>query len=141
MHIHHQAEVVHAHLGERLVAQDACVVDQHIHPAPGVDGLLHHGLDCGKVGDGCAVGQRLAARSTDLIDHGLRSTHGTAAAVHRAAQIVDQHLGAARCQSQCMLAAQATACARHDGHTAFEINTHGEGSPVLLSWLVHQSVE
>ncbi len=44
--------------------------------------------------------------------------------MHIAAEIVDDHLGPARGQRQRMLAAQAAACARDDGHTAFEIDAH-----------------
>jgi hypothetical protein len=67
VHVHHQPEILQRHLGEALVAQDAGVVDQDVDPAPGVHGLLHHGLHGRKVGDRRAVGQRLATGS-----HGSR---------------------------------------------------------------------
>ena len=122
--LNHQIEVVHAHLGKALVTQNAGVVHQNVHPAPGVDGLLHHGFDRRKVGDRGAIGQRLATGSADFIDHRLRRADRAALAVHAAAQVIDQHLGAARRQCQRMLAAQAATGARHDGHAAVEIDRH-----------------
>ena len=62
MHVHHRVEVVHLHLGEALVAQDAGVGDQDVDAAPGVHRLLDHMLDAGIVGDGGAVGDGLATR-------------------------------------------------------------------------------
>ena len=127
VHIHHQAEVVHAHLGKALVTQNAGIVDQHIHAAPGVDGLLHHGLHRCKVGHRGCVGQGLAARSTNLVHHLLRRTCGATAAVHGTAQVIDQHPGAAGRQGQRMLTPQAATCARDDGYAAFEFDVcHGK---------------
>ena len=127
MHIHHEAEVVHAHLGKALVAQNAGVVDQHIHAAPGVDGLLHHGFHRGKVGHRGRIGQGLAARSTNLIHHLLRRACCTTAAIHSTAQVIDQHLGAAGRQGQRMLTPQAATCTRDDGYAAFEFDVcHGK---------------
>ena len=130
VHIHHQAEIRHVHLGERLVAQDAGVVHQNVHAAPGVDGLLHHGLDRSKIRHRRAVGQRLAPCRADFVHHRLRRRHRAAATIHRATQVVDQHLGAALGQRQRMLAAQAAAGARHDGHAALEIQFHAAFTPV-----------
>jgi hypothetical protein len=48
-----------------------------------------------------------------------------AATIHRAAQVVDQHLGAAR-PAPAHAGAQTAARAGHDGHAALEINAHEE---------------
>jgi len=124
VHVQHQAEIRQVHLGKGLVAQDACIVDQNVDTAPGVDGLLHHGLHSLIVGHRGAIGQGLAASGTNLVHHGLGRTHRTAAAVHLAAQIVDQHLGAARGQQQGMFATQSAAGTGHNGYTTLEIQTH-----------------
>jgi hypothetical protein len=49
--VDHQPEVVEAHLGEALVAQDAGVVDQDVDPAPARHDLIDHRGDGGLVGD------------------------------------------------------------------------------------------
>ena len=132
MHIHHEAEVVHAHLGKALVAQNAGVVDQYVHTAPGVDGLLHHGLHRCKVGHRGRIGQGLAACSTNLIHHLLRRACCTTAAIHGTTQVIDQHFGAAGRQGQRMLAPQATARTRHDGYAAFEFDVCHEKTLLYL---------
>jgi len=43
---------------------------------------------------------------------------------HIPAQVIDQHFGTACGQRQRVLLAQAAACARDDGHAAFEIDAH-----------------
>ena len=83
-------------------------------------------------GSGLATALALAAGGADVINHRLCGAHRATAAIDRTAQIVDQHLGAARCQRQRMLAAQATTGARHDGHTALEVDTHESFSCCLF---------
>jgi hypothetical protein len=124
VHVDDQAEVRHVHLGKALVAQNAGVVDQNVHAPPGRDGLLDHGLHGVEVGHGGRVGNRLAARRTDFIHHLLRRRGRAARAVHRAAQIVDHHLGAAPGQGQRMQTPQTAARSRHDGHTTLKIHCH-----------------
>ena len=126
VHIDHQFEIGNLHLGEALVTQDAGVVHQDIDAAPGVHGLLHHGLHRHEVGHGRAVGNRLAARCSDLVDYGLRRADGPGAggAIPRTAQVINQHAGATRRQCERMLASQSAAGASNDGHTAGEIESH-----------------
>ena len=113
VHVHHQPEVVQRHFGKTLVAQDAGVVDQDVDLAPGAQRLVDHRLHCRRIGHRRAIGQRLTACGNDLVHHRLS-----------AAQVVDQHLGAARSQAQCMHAAQAAAGAGDDGYTASEVQSH-----------------
>jgi hypothetical protein len=124
VHLHHGAEIGDVHLREGLVAQDSRVVDEDIDPAPGVDGLLHHGLHRGKVGHRGAVGQGFAPGGADLVHHRLRRRDRAARAVHRAPEVVDHHPGPAGGQGQRMLTSQAAAGAGHDGHAAVELNAH-----------------
>jgi len=124
VHIHHQLEVVQRHLGKALVAQDAGVVDQNVHAAPGVHGLLNHFLYRLEVGHRSAVGDGLATCGAYFIHHLLCRRGRPPHAMHITAQVVDHDLGAARCQQQSMLLAQTAASAGDDGHSAFEIDTH-----------------
>ena len=128
VHLHHQAKVGQFHLGKTLVAQDARVVDQDVHTAPGVDRLLHHFLHRVEVGHRGPVGHGLTACGADFVHHRLRGRDRTAHAMHITAQVIDQHLGTPRRQRQGVLLAQTTACACHDGHAAFEIDAHGKTS-------------
>jgi hypothetical protein len=120
--VQHQPEVGQVHLGEALVAQDAGIADQHVDPAPGVHRLLHHRLHRAKsvTEAPLAIASPPAARISSTT--AARPTRA-AGAVDGAAQVVDQHLGAAR--------RQASACCRpgrrragDDGHAAAEIQLH-----------------
>ena len=122
VHIQHQAEIGQIHLGEALVAQDAGVADQRVDAAPGVQRLLHQGLHGLEIGDGSAAGHGLAAAGADFLHHALGGGGRAAAAVHRAAQVIDHHLGTALGQRQRMQASQAAAGAGDDGHAAREID-------------------
>ena len=57
------------HVVERLVAQDAGVVDHDVDGAERVDGRLHDGLAALGRGDAVAVGDGLAPERLDLVDH------------------------------------------------------------------------
>ena len=94
---------------------------RYVYAAPGINGLLHHGLHGLKVGDRCAIGHGLATRRANLGHHGLGCGERATGTIARTAQIVHHHFGAACGQGQRMLATQAAACARYDGHAAFEI--------------------
>ena len=76
--------------------------------------------NAGIVGDRGAVGDRLAAGGLDLGDHGVGRGGGSARAIHRAAQVVDHHLGPAPRQFQRVLPPQAAARAGYDRHLAVE---------------------
>ena len=66
----------------------------------------------------------------DLGHHLVRGLRRAAGAVHRAAEVVDHHLGAAPGQLQRVLAAEAAAGAGHDRHLAVEADVrHGPKAP------------
>ncbi|KAG1245623.1 hypothetical protein G6F68_014981 [Rhizopus microsporus] len=115
MHVDHCVEIVGAHLGEGLVAQDAGIVDQDIDAAPGIHRPRHHDVHGSAVADVAAIGDGPAARGQDLVGHGLR----------RAPEVVDHHAAATRGQLQRMAAAQPLAGAGHDGDAFIEANAHG----------------
>ncbi|MNL19050.1 hypothetical protein D3C87_1402300 [compost metagenome] len=115
MHVDDGVEVVGAHLGERLVAQDAGIVDQDVHAPPGVHGARHHGVHGRGIANVAAVGNGLPARRADLVDHGLR----------RAAKIIHHHPAAARGQLQRVAAAQPLSGACHDGDAFVKAYGHG----------------
>ena len=112
------------HFCKTFVAQNAGVVHQNVHAAPGIHRLLHHGLNGIKVGDGRAIGNRLAAGRNDLVDHGLRRADGAAGAVARTAQVIHHHFRAARGQCQRVLLAQPATGSGDDGDATLEIQTH-----------------
>ena len=118
MDVQHDFDVSDLHLGKRLVAEDACVGDEDVDPAERVHGLFDHVLDAGVVGHGRTVGDCLAAHSLDFFDNLVCSAGRSARTVHGASEIVDDHLGAAACEFEGVLPAQAAAGACHDGHLA-----------------------
>ena len=124
VNLQHQFKVGQIHFGKSLVAQDAGIVDQNINAAPGRHGLLHHGLHRSKIGHRRAVRKRFTASGANLRSHRFGSADRAARAIPCTAQIVDQHLGATRCQRQRMGPTQATAGTCHDGHLALEIDSH-----------------
>ncbi|MNT41603.1 hypothetical protein D3C72_1779670 [compost metagenome] len=115
MHVDDRIEIVGAHLGEGLVAQDARIVDQDVDAPPDVHRARRHGLHGGAVADVASVGDGVAARGPDL----ARDRLG------RAPEVVDHDPAAARRQSQCMAAAQPLTRAGHDGDAFIETNAHG----------------
>ena len=98
MHLHDDIEIVEGHLGERLVAEDASVIDEDVDLAERVDGGLDHVGGAHPVGDAVIVGDGLAAGLFDLVDDGVGRRVGAALAVGRDAGIIDDDLGAARGQ-------------------------------------------
>ena len=65
----------------------------------------------------------LAAQGLDFLDH-FECGIGVAAAIARAAQIVDHDLGSAPCKFKRIGAANSAASAGDNGHAAFEGNAH-----------------
>ena len=61
MHVDDRVEQVGRHVVERLVAQDAGVVDDDVDPAERVERGLHDGLAALGRGDAVGVGDGLAA--------------------------------------------------------------------------------
>ena len=82
------------HVRQHPVAQDAGVVDQDVEVAERVDRRSDHALGTLEVGDVLAVGDRLTAHRRDLVDHLLGRAEVAAGTVDRAAEVVDDHLGA-----------------------------------------------
>ena len=78
----------------------------------------------GVIGDGGAIGNCLAARRLDFRYHLLCRFRAAAGAIHRAAQIIDHHLGTATRQFQGMGAAKSAAGAGNDGDFAVKANGH-----------------
>src|SRR5699024_11023963 len=115
------------HLGERLVAQDAGVVDEDVDPAPRVDHGAHQGIDRGPVGDVVPVDDRLAAGRGDLVDDLLGGGGGAALAVHVAAEIVDDDPGATLGQCEGVGAAESAARSGDDRDAVGEIDCVGHG--------------
>ena len=110
VHAHHRIPVFFAQADKHPVAQDACVVDHHVHLAKrrqcGIDDVL----GSGRRRDVVIVGDGLAARVADFCYHRFgRFT----------ANIVDQHIRALRRECQRVGPAQAAACARNDDGTSF----------------------
>ena len=79
---------------EHPVAQDAGVVDEDVEAPERVDGGLHHLACLREVCDVGAVRDRLAAGCLDLLDDLLRGGEVVPLAGERAAEIVDDELGA-----------------------------------------------
>jgi hypothetical protein len=50
MHLEHAAEIGEIHLGEGLVAEDAGIVDQDIHPSPSGENAIDHVLNGALIG-------------------------------------------------------------------------------------------
>src|SRR6185369_6375305 len=86
VHIHHQPEIVQAHLGEALVAQDAGVVDEDVDAPPLVHGLPDHGFHRAEVRHAAAVDDRLAAGPPDFLGDGTG-----ARSFALGAEVVDYH--------------------------------------------------
>ena len=127
MHRHHGVEILDLHFGEALVAQDAGIGDQNVDPAPLIHGLLDEVGNTGVVGHRGAIGDGFTASRLDLRHHGFGRGGGAAGAIHRAAQIVDHHLGAARGKLKRVGAAKTPA--RTGDNCDFAVKTNGHGSP------------
>ena len=124
MHVENQPEVCDLHLGESLVAQDAGVVDEDVDAAPLFHGAAHHVGDALFVGDAAGRGHGFAAGRLDLGDDLVGGFRRAARTVARAAEIVDDDLGAARGERQRMRATEAIAGAGDDGDAVLEGDCH-----------------
>ena len=112
---------------ERLVAEDAGVVDDDVDAPEGVDCGLHDRRSALGRGDRVGVGDRFAAGGLDLVDHLLRRPGVGAGAVDRAAEVVDHDQRTAGREQQRVLTAEATTRPRDDRHLAVESElTHGQ---------------
>ncbi|MNH21886.1 hypothetical protein D3C79_817180 [compost metagenome] len=105
------------HLVERLVTQDAGIVDQYIDPTKAVQRLFD---DACAVTDGVVVGHSRTTCGADLLDNPIGRRSAGAFPMGGPPKIVDHHLGATRGEQQCMGAAQATTGPRDDHHTVLQ---------------------
>ena len=96
------------------------VVDDDVEVAEGLDRGVDDCLGAVEVGDAVGVGDRLAAGGDDLVDDRLCGAGVGAAAVGGAAEVVDDDLGAQRCEQQRVLTADAAAGAGDDGDSVLE---------------------
>ena len=103
MDAHDDLEVRHVHLGERLVAQHARVVDQNVDPPPVLFRARRHRQGLLEIPDVRRVGHGGSARGADLLDDREGALRRRAVA----AEIVDDDLRAARGEPQRVTAAEA----------------------------------
>lgn len=92
MHVEHRAEILDLHLGKTLVAQDARIGDQDIHPPPSSLSLGHHRANGVEIGDRSSIGDGLTTHANDLGRYRTGCVGLAAASVHRAAGIIDPPL-------------------------------------------------
>ena len=118
VHRDHRVPLGLFHVGEHAVAQDAGVVDERVEPAERVDRALDHAARAGEVGDVLAVGDGFAAHRLDLLDDFHRGAERPAVAVHVAAEVVDDDLGALGGVGQRVLAADAPSRSGDDDDAA-----------------------
>ena len=76
MHADDALKIAHLHFGERLVAEDAGIVDENVDPAPFFFGARDHCRDLFEIGNIGAVGHRDAAGGSDLFDDLQRAVRG-----------------------------------------------------------------
>ena len=116
VHADHGVPVFLLHVDQRAVAQDACVVHQHVEAPKGVDGGVD-AFGAVPVGHVVRIGDRLGAHGFDL-GHDLqgRTAGGARAAIAATAEVVDHHLGALAGELQGVLASQASACTGDHDH-------------------------
>ena len=122
MHPDHRLKIGGVHLDQRFVAQDARVVDQHIHAAKGAHGRIDQGLRTLWRGDVVKIGQGFATGCGDLVHHDLCGGLVTALALDTATQIIDHHHRPALGQGQSMGSAQTTPGTGDDGHALVKSN-------------------
>lgn len=113
MHLVDQIPVEIGHVLERDVAEDAGIVDEDVDAAEALDGGIN---DLVAVLDAVVVGNGLAAGLSDLVDDHVRGLCGAALAGVRAAQVVNDDIGAPGREEYSVCLAQATAgTGDHDG--------------------------
>jgi hypothetical protein len=146
----HPGKIRQFHLAERLVAQDAGIGAEQVDAAPLFGGAIDHCLDLPEVRHVGAVGDCHAADFANFLDHGFRRGQRSAAAIARAAEIVDDDLGAKARQPKRMRAPETIARAGDDGDAAVKSDCHDCSSRFSrsswpgLTWLdpaIHQKEE
>ena len=120
MHLQHLVPGGFGRLGKGLVEQDAGIVDQDIGAAEMFDRVVEHRLPARDGGNVGAVGDRAAALGLDRVDHLLRHRRVAAAAVARAAEIVDHDSRALAREQLCVGLTEPAARAGDQRHLAVE---------------------
>ena len=120
MNGHNQIPILKGHFRKRLIAQDACIINEDINVTPFRDGLIDHGLDFIFLGHIGAISNGFAACGYDFRHDIIRHSGPAARAIHRAAKVINDNFHAARGQSQSMATAQAATCPRHDCDAVFK---------------------
>ena len=134
MHVDHRTPQIGGHVVERLVTQDAGVVDDDVDASEGVQrGLYDRRAALGR-GDRVGVGDGLATGRLDLVDDSFRGSLVAAGAVDGTAEVVHDDQRPTGRHQQRVLAAEASAGARDDRHLAVETKSishgeHGIGRP------------
>jgi hypothetical protein len=130
VHLDHGVPLGLGHVDQHAIAEDAGVVDEHVDLAEGLDPGRNQLLGPRPVADVVGIGHGVPARGGDLVDHLLRRAGVAARAVHGATEVVDHDAGPLGGQQEGVLAADAAACAGHDGHSSVT-DAHGRGLPSL----------
>ena len=115
-----RVDQVGAHVVERLVAQDAGIVDDDVDRAERVDGGLDDRLATLWGSDRVGVGDCFASGGLDLVHHELGGALVRARTVDRAAEVVDDDERTACRHHQRVLPAEAATRTSDDGHLAVE---------------------
>src|SRR5262249_13541637 len=120
------------HLGKRLVAQDAGVVDEDVDRVEGLDRVADDALRALSVADGAAVGNGLAAERLDLRDHVVRRLARAAAAIDRGAEAVHHDTGTRARELQRVSPAEPSAGPGYDRDLPVEADCHCVFPPAPL---------
>jgi hypothetical protein len=131
--VDHRVPLVLGHVDDHAVTQDPGVVDEDVEVTEGLDGGVDEPL-CALPGrHAVAVGERLASHAVDLVDHLLCRRDVAAGAVGRAAEVVDDHLGALGGEEDGVLAPDPPPGPGDDRHPSVK-STHALRHPFLVRW-------
>ena len=122
MYAQHSGPRVRREVIERHAAEYARVADDGVQPPE----CVHRGVDdrlaASRAVDRVIRGYSRAARLGDLVDHVVRDAGVGAVTTHRAAEVVDNHRGAAAGQVERIQPPESTTGSGDDSHTIGEIN-------------------
>jgi hypothetical protein len=126
VHFKHSIPLIRAHLVEKAIAQDACIIHHAVDAPKGGDSAFDDALRACRFRDAVDVGDRLAAGLPYFIDHLLRRAAVLALSGQRCADVVDHDLRALRRHRQHNVAADASARACYYNHFSFQhfLNRH-----------------
>ena len=94
MDLYDSIPLVLSHIEGHLVSEEACVVDQDIKLAEGLDGAINDSLRCVEVHDAVETCHGLAASVLDLFDGVISRPLGLAGPIPLHTDIVDDYLRA-----------------------------------------------